>query len=241
MNVINNTLSVVTVTYNNAEGLSRTLRSILKCLTKPKVIHVVDGNSQDSTKDVITKYSQGLNIVFTSEPDQGIYDAMNKGKQRVVTKYVHYLNAGDEVFGDPYSTNYDTPYTLDVHIEATPNSKWKDHIKLLGYGYNHQGIVFSSDHLPYDLNLSLAADFDLVCRTYPSGLKDLPRAKNGFVNYKLGGVSSIGSTEGKRQVLTSAKKNLSKYLFFRIYLIISIQRLFPRFLRQILANVFWRS
>ena len=95
-------LSIITINYNNAEGLRKTLASVAS-QTYPNIEHIiVDGASTDGSVDVIKEYENQLNIthstihlLWSSEPDNGIYDAMNKGIKKATGEYVQILNSGD--------------------------------------------------------------------------------------------------------------------------------------------------
>lgn len=94
--------SIITITYNAAEALPRTVDSVF-AQTWPCVEHIiVDGASTDATLDVARDYERrsreadsGHDVVITSESDNGLYDAMNKGLDRATGDYVLFLNAGD--------------------------------------------------------------------------------------------------------------------------------------------------
>lgn len=94
--------SIVTVTYNAGEMLRKTAGSVLM-QTYPCVEHlVIDGCSKDSTPDIALEYKKrndglenGHDVIVVSEPDNGLYDAMNKGLGRASGDYVVFLNAGD--------------------------------------------------------------------------------------------------------------------------------------------------
>ena len=94
--------SVITITYNAEKVLQRTLDSVL-CQTYGGVEHlIIDGASKDDTLTLAEAYKQqsdasdnGHKVIIQSEPDQGIYDAMNKGLTQAYGDYVVYLNAGD--------------------------------------------------------------------------------------------------------------------------------------------------
>lgn len=99
------TLSIVTINYNNAEGLRRTLDSVA-AQTYQHVEHIiVDGGSTDNSVDIIKEYAQRVNseelrvksVIWSSEKDKGIYDAMNKGVKKATGDYVWILNSGDAV------------------------------------------------------------------------------------------------------------------------------------------------
>jgi glycosyltransferase involved in cell wall biosynthesis len=230
--LVNTDLTVITVTYNNADGLRRTLQSFFDCTTLPFVIFVIDGGSVDSTSDVVKLFQPLLNIIYISEPDFGIYDAMNKGRELSNTKLLHYLNAGDSFSGDIYK-NLNAPCLLPVKI-YDPNSKisWIDSIKLFGYGYCHQGLILPSQHPPFNLNLKLASDFDVLCQTFPYGLNSLPRLTVGLVFYELGGFSSENSFAGVREIIKSAWVHLDFFIALKISCLLIAKSIIPRFFRR---------
>jgi glycosyltransferase involved in cell wall biosynthesis len=94
--------TVITITYNAEQVLERTLQSVLR-QTYEGVEHlIIDGASKDGTLAMAEAYKQqsdasdsGHKVIIKSEPDHGIYDAMNKGLTQAYGDYVVYLNAGD--------------------------------------------------------------------------------------------------------------------------------------------------
>ena len=93
-----NGISIITVTYNNKEALIRTIESVSQQDYELKEFIIIDGNSCDGTKEVFEQYRSVIDISI-SEPDNGIYDAMNKGIKQAHNEWVIMLNAGD-VFTD---------------------------------------------------------------------------------------------------------------------------------------------
>lgn len=95
-------LSIITINYNNAEGLKKTLASVAS-QTYVNIEHIiVDGASTDGSVDVIKEYENQLHIthstihlLWSSEPDTGIYNAMNCGIRKATGEYVQILNSGD--------------------------------------------------------------------------------------------------------------------------------------------------
>ena len=93
-------LSIITINYNNAEGLERTLNSVL-VQTYGEIEHIiVDGASTDNSVDVIMEYVQKVEsgkrkVEWVSEKDNGIYNAMNKGIRKATGDYIQILNSGD--------------------------------------------------------------------------------------------------------------------------------------------------
>lgn len=92
-------LSIITINYNNAKGLRRTFESIKKQTRRDFEYVVVDGNSNDGSKEVINEY-KGCIDSWVSEPDTGIYNAMNKGARMSSGEYMLFLNSGDYLYSD---------------------------------------------------------------------------------------------------------------------------------------------
>ena len=96
------TLTYITITYNAADVLQRTLDSVLQ-QDYDQIVHlIIDGGSTDGTLQMVNDYiarnnsrADGHMVQVTSEPDHGIYDAMNKGLRSATGDYVCFLNAGD--------------------------------------------------------------------------------------------------------------------------------------------------
>ena len=102
-------LTIITINYNNAEGLRKTLASVA-AQTYPNIEHIiVDGNSTDGSVEVIREYESTLasslsplasRLKWLSEPDKGIYNAMNKGIRMATGEYIEILNSGDILAAD---------------------------------------------------------------------------------------------------------------------------------------------
>ena len=86
--------SVITINRNSGESILRTLESVLTQKRDLLQYIVVDGDSNDISKEIIEDHRTDIDVVI-SEPDNGIYDAMNKGIEKAVGGYVLFLNAGD--------------------------------------------------------------------------------------------------------------------------------------------------
>jgi glycosyltransferase involved in cell wall biosynthesis len=235
---MNKNITVITVTFNNEIGLQKTLSSLAGLTEKPIEVIVIDGVSKDNTKCVVNDYSTVLNIRFISEVDDGIYDAMNKGLRMVKTKLVHYLNGGDEVYGEPY-LNLIEPSLLPAMIcDISKKNQWKDTIKLLGFGYCHQGIIFSSNHREYDTRYIYASDLDLIVSVFPNGLHNLKMSNSGSIVYYLGGFSSINNDKGDLEIIQIFKRQFSIFRFLLIYIYINSKSFLPRILRRSIRSVF---
>lgn len=96
--------AIITATYNAAHTIGRTLESVDSQTCKDYEHYILDGASKDDTLDIVQSHSNPLRIV-KSEPDHGLYDAMNKGTSFSRGKYLIFLNAGDK---------FHSPHTLEI-------------------------------------------------------------------------------------------------------------------------------
>ena len=119
-------LSIITINYNNAEGLRKTLASVAAQTYRDIEHIIIDGGSTDGSIDVIRDYESAnrssihpLTIVWSSKKDKGIYNGMNIGIQRTTGDYIQILNSGDLLAADDVTermknalyTVHHTPYT----------------------------------------------------------------------------------------------------------------------------------
>ncbi len=87
-------ISVITICYNAAAGIERTIQSVLGQTYRNIEYIIIDGGSSDGTVDIIKKYEDRFEY-WVSEPDKGIYDAMNKGIKHAEGEWLNMMNAGD--------------------------------------------------------------------------------------------------------------------------------------------------
>jgi glycosyltransferase involved in cell wall biosynthesis len=87
-------LSIITINLNNAEGLRKTIESVINQTFKDFEYIVIDGGSTDGSVEIIKEYADYINY-WISEPDKGIYNAMNKGIAVAKGEYCFFLNSGD--------------------------------------------------------------------------------------------------------------------------------------------------
>jgi glycosyltransferase involved in cell wall biosynthesis len=89
-------ISIITVNYNNKTGLDKTIQSVLNQSYSNIEYIVIDGDSTDGSKDILTHYKDQISHTV-SEPDLGIYNAMNKGIMAASGDYLLFLNSGDNL------------------------------------------------------------------------------------------------------------------------------------------------
>ncbi len=162
--------SIVVVTYNNADGLRRTLKSIRLLDYAQKEVIVIDGGSKDDTLAIIAE-NQDIITTSVSEKDNGIYNAMNKGIKLVKGDYVVFMNSGDEfVNKDVLSlvNGYDGDIILgeDIYGGARRTLKQKMTLyDLLSNGMYHQAVYYRNKVLQkygFDESYKLIADLKSV-------------------------------------------------------------------------------
>lgn len=102
-------LSIITINYNNLEGLQKTIDSIVSQSFKEFEWIVIDGGSSDGSSELIAQYADRI-AYWVSEPDTGVYNAMNKGVRMAKGEYINFMNSGD-CFASP--TILEEVFSLD--------------------------------------------------------------------------------------------------------------------------------
>ena len=178
-------VSVITVVYNGSQVLEGTILSVLNQSWPSIEYIIIDGGSSDGTQDLIRKYQDRISF-WISEPDAGLYDAMNKGLAAARGDYVWFINAGDRIYTSstleralsaiepgaelPGIIYGDTMIVNDRYEEIgyrrlrPPRQlTWRSFRK--GMLVCHQAILVRRDLAePYDLRYRHSADFDWVIR-----------------------------------------------------------------------------
>lgn len=176
--------SIITVTYNAAKVLEDTIQSIVTQTYKNTEYIIVDGGSTDGTLDIIQKYKEHIHTVV-SEPDKGLYDAMNKGIKLATGDYICFLNAGDGLheddtlqqmvhsitgtelpdvlYGETEIVDSEGHFLHMRRLSAPEKLTWKSFKK--GMLVCHQAFFARRDRVePYDLQYRFSADFDWCIR-----------------------------------------------------------------------------
>jgi len=107
-------LTIITINYNNREGLARTIASVRKQTFRDYEWIVIDGGSTDGSRQLIEDNKE-LFAFWCSEPDKGIYDAINKGIAHASGQYISCMNSGDEYFSsDTLQAVFARPLSADI-------------------------------------------------------------------------------------------------------------------------------
>ena len=187
------TVSIITITYNAERFLERTIQSIVAQQATDYEYIVIDGASTDGTLDILRRYNNQI-TTWISEPDRGLYDAMNKGLHRATGEYVWFMNAGDEL-NDPQTlpnllarmkaSEADVYYSDALFVRedgsavglrsvVTPhtlpqNLTWRD--MALGMKVCHQAFVAKRTLAPDYIRNNLSADLDWEIRCLQAARK----------------------------------------------------------------------
>mgnify|MGYP000055100130 FL=1 len=177
-------ISVITVCYNAAASLEETMLSVLN-QTYDKVEYIViDGGSKDGTLDIIKKYANRL-AYWTSEPDKGIYDAMNKGISKATGNWVNFMNAGDlfidnEVLSKCFKNNFydnvdilygDVIYNYKFGKRMVEAGNIQQIINHMVFSHQSTFVRRTLMQKGFDIKWKLAADYNLLLGYYLEGRK----------------------------------------------------------------------
>lgn len=106
--------SIITINFNHADGLENTIQSVINQTCHDYEFIIIDGGSSDGSVDVIRKYKEDINY-WVSEPDGGIFPAMNKGTRQAHGDYCIYMNSGDTFYDNNVLEKVKTcNYTEDI-------------------------------------------------------------------------------------------------------------------------------
>ena len=186
--------SIITVTYNAGKTIERTIRSVMEQTALEQIEYIIiDGASTDNTLEVV-RHCQlpTANCQLVSEPDTGLYDAMNKGLRMATGRYVWFLNAGDTLhspstieqllpviarrpqadeanssldilYGETDIVDHDGRFIAHRRLKAPAQLNWKSF--RMGMLVSHQAFIVKRELAPpYDLQYRYSADVDWCIR-----------------------------------------------------------------------------
>jgi glycosyltransferase involved in cell wall biosynthesis len=171
-------VTIITVTFNGAHFLEQTIRSVLELAYSNIEYIIIDGGSKDGTLDILRKYNEQIDY-WVSEPDEGIYDAMNKGWSLANEKaFILYLGAGDTIISLPdnmsaYKSNQIIYGKVMLGAGKTFESKADFRLRLTNT-LHHQALLINKlihPGPPFDRKFKVYADFDFSQRLYKKGFK----------------------------------------------------------------------
>jgi glycosyltransferase involved in cell wall biosynthesis len=238
-------LSIVSVVLNDEHGIGKTIDSILNQTYTSFELIIIDGASSDATLEIISRY-KGIDKVI-SEPDKGIYDAMNRALSYCRGEWVNFMNSGDRFFSAQTIENVFSSVNLNTcdiiygdyiadyeqegvsYIRATNTEKfWRRRI-------NHQSVIMRSSipvKFRFDPGYRYSSDFDLLYKAYKAGFH--------FVYYpqplavcKGGGLSDRNRIQAVIESYSIARKmESSEWITWELY-----GRLITEFFKSLIKKV----
>jgi len=204
-------LSIITVVLNDANGLRRTLESLRSQCFQDFELLIIDGASTDNIQEVIFEFAD-LISVYISEKDDGVYHAMNKGLDHSNGDAVIFLNAGDYLVGQVFSSYTGGVGLLPYYYENARGVLTRGGARLffLGMPYCHQAIVYPSSKIRYDTSYRISADYEYTIRNFNNKLPHLINS-SGYVVFSAGGISSRYRNIRDFESMLIVKKYFTKY------------------------------
>ena len=200
--------SIITVTWNAADVIAPTLESVQRQTSSDYEMLIVDGASTDDTLKIVRETSIASLRVF-SEPDNGLYDAMNKGMARARGRYLIFLNAGDAFASDTVLArlamltegNPGVVYGQTQLVDASREVVGKRHLTapkkltassfLNGMVVCHQAFVARRDLVPqYDLQYRFSADYDWCIKVLKKSRTNVYAGREPIISYLADGMTT---------------------------------------------------
>ena len=238
-------ITVVTVCYNAVDVIEKTILSVINQTYSNIEYIVIDGNSSAGTVNIIKKYADRISK-WVSEPDKGIYDAMNKGTDLATGEWINFMNAGDffvnnhvienllPVFGEKHDVIYgDTIFVNDGNKKGQKAYERENAMP----SFCHQSSFISTllmKRYHYDQSFIIAADTDFFDRIYKEGC-DFFHVDLFISMVNMDGVSSNRRTLVYREVcrIKKIKPSMMKLLKYQI------EDAMPVWLMKRLLNLSW--
>ena len=232
-------ISVITVVYNDVTNIIETIKSVRNQTYKNIEYIIIDGDSNDGTKELIQNNHELIDI-FKSEPDSGIYEAINKGIRLSTGDYVGFLHCGD-LFSNKYVITkvakaiqkertdaffadvdiVDSNDTKKVirHYSGKNFSKWKLRI---GAAPPHPSLYCRREIYQriglYKTNYRVSSDYEMIVRMFVVNKISYSYLNFSMVKMRVGGESNngfIGQLQQNLEIIDAAKSNkLYTNIFF---------------------------
>lgn len=223
-------ISIISVNYNDKPGLEKTLKSITSQSWKDFEFLVIDGGSTDGSKELIESYTDKIDY-WISEPDKGVYNAMNKGIKAAKGDFVIFMNGGDVFYNNEVLENIEKQLTDDFDIyygdnyKVKPDSKRKKiYPEKLSFSFfytsslNHQSTFIRRqlfhDHYFYKEDYKIAADWDFFIYTICKMNVPYKYLKRTISEYDFTGISSTD----KFRDTTAREKQTTLRQYFPLFM-----------------------
>lgn len=233
-------LSIITINYNNSEGLAKTIKSVVSQSFSDFEYIIIDGGSTDSSKDIILQYKDNL-AFWCSERDKGIYNAMNKGVHHSKGNYLLFLNSGDWLHDKNVIENI-APYLVNdiVYGDLVFSDKGKeldtfcypdtlDLFYFLERSLGHPSTFIRRDLLvrwPYREDLKIVSDYEFFLKAIVINNASTRHIKQPVSVFDLTGISSTQKDEARREFLSVQNEVFPKMILQELRKLAKIRRRF---------------
>jgi glycosyltransferase involved in cell wall biosynthesis len=225
--------SIVTITFNAENYVEETIKSVISQTYKNFEYIVIDGNSKDSTIEIINKYRDQIDS-FISEADNGIYDAMNKAIEISTGRFINFMNAGDIFYSKNVLKNVVNSEVMDYDIlygstevrflkDKKLYGKISNALKLddlwKGLISSHQSMFTKTEIIKRIKfkEIGCGADFEFLFNCFSLGFR-FKRINHIIASYLLGGYSfnrrSKATMSHYRTIKNYKKLNLKNHAYY---------------------------
>lgn len=244
--------SIITVTYNAADVLERTIKSIARQEGADIEYLVIDGKSADATLQLIREYEHCINV-WVSEPDKGLYDAMNKGLKQATGDYLLFLNAGDTLqgndaiakiaqiaerenfpdilYGETDLVDNNGQFIAHRRLKAPERLTWKSF--RMGMLVCHQAFIVKRTLAPeYDLSYRYSADFDWCIRCMQKAC-GIVNSHLRLVNYLYEGLTTAHRKASLKERYHIMQKYYGKLPVFLLHIWFAVRFYWTRLVKGV--------
>ena len=197
--------SIITINYNNRDGLERTIQSVINQTYQDFEYIIIDGGSTDGSVDIIKKYADRIDY-WVSEPDKGIYNAMNKGVLQAHGTYVNFMNSGDCFYSNEVLRTVLKYLSYDIilgksYYQNGPHGFKKKNISFLDLYKNslpHQAAFCRRelfDNSLFDENYKIVSDWKFFLDTLLFKNASFLNVDDIICLYEFGGISSTAISQ----------------------------------------------
>lgn len=233
-------ISIITVCYNSAKTIEKTFKSVQRQTYKNIEYIVVDGGSKDTTIDLVKKY-KSIVSQWVSEPDKGLYDAMNKGIAMASGDIVGILNS-DDIFTNDFVLENVAKFHLQNNVEASVGNiiqfnevgktvrkysakNWNPEKLKIGFMPAHPALFFKrylfKKYGLYHLDFTIGADYELITRFFLKHNISWKFSNITTTSMLIGGLSSSGVSSYQlisKEIKKALTRNDVKFNYSKVQL-----------------------
>lgn len=245
-------ISIITICFNNESDIEETIKSVLDQTYSNIEYIIIDGGSSDNTINIINNYKEKISTIL-SEPDKGIYDAINKGIKLATGNIIGLIHAGDRLFNDEVIAEIALLFNKEKHIDAiygnsiivnyydkivrvNQSPEFRKSLFKRGWFPSHQSFYAKKElfikYGMYSLKYKIAADYELLLRFLYFNDVKVKRLNKFIIKFSIGGTSTRSIENIKKlnkECIQAWADNGEKIPFYTIPL--KLFRKIPQFIK----------